>query len=272
MSQLPDTIRLTYIIAAVLLITFVIFVVLIVILYNKKQLFYIQQQRLKEAEYKNQLLQKELEKQKLIEKERERISHDMHDDLGAGISALKLQAEFLKQKANNSDLDNDIEELFKTSEEMNISMREMLWSLNSGNDTLGNFIDYALLYTRNFLKKTEITVYSESEDIVSETSVSTELRRCLFLCLKEAVNNIYKHSHASFLKLSFSQNQNIFSMEISDNGTGIPEGQLPGNGLRNMKRRIEEQGGEFWSLSENTGTGLFFKINIISKDKINDLS
>ena len=77
----------------------------------------------------------------------------MHDDLGAGISALKLQAEFLKQKAENDDLQSDIDELLKTSEEMNISMREMLWSLNSGNDTLGSFIDYAILYTGNFLKK-----------------------------------------------------------------------------------------------------------------------
>lgn len=82
MKQLPDTIRLAYIIAVILLITFVIFIVLIVVLYNKRQLFFIQQQQLKEAEYQNQLLQKELEKQKILEQERERISHDMHDDPG----------------------------------------------------------------------------------------------------------------------------------------------------------------------------------------------
>src|ERR1700750_282437 len=109
MKQLPDTIRLTYIIAVILLITFVVFIVLVVVLYNKKQLFFIQQQQLKEAEHQNQLLQKELEKQNSIEQERERISHDMHDDLGAGISALKLQAEFLKQKAEDDDLQNDID-------------------------------------------------------------------------------------------------------------------------------------------------------------------
>ncbi|MCE4065484.1 histidine kinase [Chryseobacterium gleum] len=262
MKQLPDTIRLAYIIAVILLITFVIFIVLIVVLYNKRQLFFIQHQQLKEAEHQNQLLQKELEKQKILEQERERISHDMHDDLGAGISALKLQAEFLKQKAENDDLQGDIEELLKTSEEMNISMREMLWSLNAGNDTLGSFIDYAILYTTNFLKKTKIMVYSESEDIIVETPISTEMRRNLFLCLKEAVNNVYKHSHADTLNLSFLQEKNSFSMKISDNGTGIPDGQKEGNGLRNMRRRMNELSGEFSIIHENHGTCLFFSITL----------
>lgn len=260
MKQLPDTIRLAYIIAVILLITFVIFIVLIVVLYNKRQLFFIQQQQLKESEHQNQLLQKELEKQKVLEQERERISHDMHDDLGAGISALKLQAEFLKQKAENDDLQSDIDELLKTSEEMNISMREMLWSLNSGNDTLGSFIDYAILYTGNFLKKTKIMVYSECEDIIAETALSTEMRRNLFLCLKEAVNNVYKHSQANTVKLSFSQEENNFFMKITDNGNGISDGQKEGNGLRNMKRRMNELSGECSIISENPGTCLVFKI------------
>lgn len=260
MKSLPSEIKLIFLIALLLVVLLAAFTVFVVLMYNRKQLLYLKEQQLKDAEYQNQLLQKELEKQKILEQERERISHDMHDDLGAGISALKLQAEFLKQKAEDEDLQNDIDELLKTSEEMNISMREMLWSLNSGNDTLGSFIDYAILYTGNFLKKTTIVVHSESEDIMNDTPISTELRRNLFLCLKEAVNNVYKHSHASTLKLSFLQEKNIFSMKISDNGIGVPEDQPKGNGLRNMKRRMGELSGECKIISEGTGTCLIFKV------------
>ncbi|WP_312903048.1 sensor histidine kinase, partial [Chryseobacterium taichungense] len=135
MKQIPEDIKLTYIVIALIMISFVAFIIFVVLMYNRKQLLYLKEKQLNESEYQNQLLQKELEKQKSIEKERERISHDMHDDLGAGISALKLQAEFLKQRAEDDNLKNDIDELLKTSEEMNISMREMLWSLNAGNDT-----------------------------------------------------------------------------------------------------------------------------------------
>jgi two-component system sensor histidine kinase DesK len=260
MKNLPIEIKVVYIIAITVMMFFVAFIIFVVLMYNRKQLLYLKEKQLKESEYQNQLLQKELEKQKSIEKERERISHDMHDDLGAGISALKLQAEFLKQKADDDDLLNDIDELLKTSEEMNLSMREMLWSLNSGNDTLGNFIDYAVLYTGNFLKKTKIVLHADDENIIAETPISTELRRNLFLCLKEAVNNVYKHSHADHLKLSFFQDKNVFSMKISDNGKGISEDCYEGNGLRNMKRRMDELNGDCRILSENPGTSLLFKI------------
>ncbi len=261
MKELPFELKFIFVAAIALILVFAAFIIFVVLMHNKKQILYLREKQLN-AEHQNQLLQKELEKQKILEQERERISHDMHDDLGAGISALKLQAEFLKQKVEDDDLQNDIDELLKTSEEMNISMREMLWSLNSGNDTLGGFIDYTILYTGNFLKKTKIVLHSESEDIIAETPVSTEMRRNLFLCLKEAVNNVYKHSHANTLKLSFIQEKNTFSMKISDNGTGIQNEQPKGNGLRNMKRRMNELSGECHIMSAHPGTCLVFKIII----------
>lgn len=261
MDHIQDDIKLAYIIAIGIMMIFVVFIILIVLTYNKRQLLYLREKQLKESEHRNQLLQKELEKQKSIEAERERISHDMHDDLGAGISALKLQAEFLKQRAENDDLISNINELLKTSEEMNISMREMLWSLNSGNDTIGSFVEYAKIYAENFLKKTNILLITEKKDIILETVITTEQRRNLFLCLKEALNNAYKHSESNQLKLSFIQKDKEFMMKISDNGIGINHEKAEGNGLRNMKRRMQEQNGHCEVTTEN-GTHLFFRIDL----------
>lgn len=262
MKSLPSEIKLIFLIALLLVVLLVAFTIFVVLMYNRKQLLYLKEQQLKESEHQNQLLQIELEQQKSIEKERERISHDMHDDLGAGISALKLQAEFLKYKIEDNELQCDIDELLKTSEEMNISMREMLWSLNSGNDTLGSFVDYSILYTGNFLKKTKVVLHSECGNSIADTPISTDLRRNLFLCLKEAVNNVYKHSQATALKLSFSQNENKFLMSIEDNGTGIPDSRSEGNGLRNMKRRMSEVEGECYILSNSAGTRLTFEVTL----------
>ena len=260
-EELPQIIKSTYILALIIVLFFVIFIIFVVLMYNRKQLLYLKEKQLKESEHQNQLLQKELEKQKSIEAERERISHDMHDDLGAGISALKLQAEFLKQRAENDDLISDINEILKTSEEMNISMREMLWSLNSGNDTIGSFVEYAKIYAENFLKKTDILLITEKKDIILETVITTEQRRNLFLCLKEALNNAYKHSESNQLKLSFIQKDKEFMMKISDNGIGINHEKAEGNGLRNMKRRMQEQNGHCEVTTEN-GTHLFFRIDL----------
>lgn len=262
MNQLPEEFKFTYILTAIIMLFFVGFIIFVVLMYNRKQLLYLKEKQLKESEYQNQLLQKELEKQKSIEIERERISHDMHDDLGAGISALKLQAEFLKQKAKDDDFIIDINELLKTSEEMNTSMREMLWSLNSGNDSVGSFVEYAKIYAESFLKKTPIVLTLDRDQIISETPISTELRRNMFLCIKEALNNAYKYSGANQLKLSFIQENKYLIMEISDNGKGFDQEKASGNGLRNMDRRMKESCGKFEISSTNKGTSIFFKINI----------
>lgn len=261
MNNVGNEIKLVYIIAISIMMLFVCFIVLIILMYNRKQLLYLKEKQLKESEYRNQLLQKELEKQKMIEKERERISHDMHDDLGAGISALKLQTEFLLQKAQDENLKTDIEELLKTSEEMNLSMREMLWSLNSGNDTSGSFIDYAAVYAQGFLKKTGIALHVRTEHMDYTTGMTTEQRRSLFLCLKEALNNSYKHSRASQLEISFSKKDSEFIMEISDNGIGISHSRPHGNGLRNMRQRMQEQNGHCEIITKN-GTHLFFSLKL----------
>ncbi|MCS3530970.1 sensor histidine kinase [Chryseobacterium sp. JUb7] len=261
MTHIQDEIKLAYLIAIVIMMFFVGFIIFVVLMYNRKQLLFLKEKQLKESEHQNQLLQKELEKQKSIEKERERISHDMHDDLGAGISALKLQAEFLKQRAEDDELKNDIDELLQTSEEMNLSMREMLWSLNSGNDTLGSFIDYSKMYAHNFLKKTKIQLNIIEGNIISETTITTEQRRNLFLCLKEALNNAYKHSQSNQLELSFIRKDKEFMMKISDNGIGIDHKSPEGNGLRNMKRRMQEHNGHCEVIIDN-GTHLFFRIEL----------
>lgn len=259
---MQDDIKLAYMIAISIMMSFVAFIIVIVLMYNRRQLLYLKEKQLKESEYKNHLLQKELEKQKSIELERERISHDMHDDLGAGISALKLQAEFLKQKAQDEDLKTDIDELLRTSEEMNVSMREMLWSLNSGNDTVESFVEYVKIYAENFLKKTGMHLSFEKEPINSVIPISTELRRNMFLCLKESLNNAYKYSGADQLKLSFIQENKYLIMNISDNGRGFKIETASGNGLRNMERRMKESCGTFEISSTEKGTSILFKISL----------
>ncbi|WP_312394694.1 histidine kinase [Chryseobacterium sp.] len=255
-----DEIKLTYIIITIVMMFFVCFIIFVVLMYNRRQLLYLKEKQLQQSQHQNQLLQKELEKQKSIEKERERISHDMHDDLGAGISALKLQAEFLKQRLQDEEFRTDIDELLKTSEEMNLSMREMLWSLHSGNDTIGSFINYAKIYSGNFLKKTTIQIDFEEENIVDHFPISTEWRRNLFLCLKEALNNAYKHSKSDQLKISFKQTEGKFLIQISDNGIGLNHENKEGNGLRNMHRRMQECNGSLKILPIKKGTTLLFEV------------
>jgi len=262
MKHLPDEIKLTFLFALTVLLVFALFIILIVVVYKKKQTVFIKEKLLQEVEYKNQILEKEIEIQKKVQEERERISHDMHDDLGAGISALKLQAEFIKQKLEDQTLKADIDDLLKTSEEMNLSMREMLWSLNSDNDNLGNFMQYVILYAESFFKNTSVKINVRKNIIDPETRINAEIRRNLFLCAKEALNNIYKHSQSDKIDFLFSAESHQFCMEIIDDGIGVSQKNKSGNGLHNMKKRMNDLSGEFNIIPSEIGLHLSFKIKI----------
>ena len=87
MNHLPEQVKFMFLIALIILMMFAGFIVMVVMVYKKKQLVFQKERLLKDIQYRNQLLEKELEIQRKVQEERERISHDMHDDLGAGISA-----------------------------------------------------------------------------------------------------------------------------------------------------------------------------------------
>lgn len=262
MKQLPYEIKLTFLFALTILLVFALFIIIIVVVYKKKQAAFINEKLLQEIEHRNVILEKELEIQKKIQEERERISHDMHDDLGAGISALKLQAEFLKQKVQEQNLIEDIDDLLKTSEEMNLSMREMLWSLNSSNDNLGNFMQYVSLYAENFFKKTDVKINITRKVELPDTKLNAEIRRNFFLCAKEALNNIYKHSKAQNVDILFTLKDQRFTMEIIDDGVGLGESLTSGNGLNNMQRRIQNLCGNYTIKPSEKGLHLVFEIEV----------
>lgn len=204
----------------------------------------------------------ELKKQKAIKKERERISHDMHDDIGAGISALKLQAEFLKHKVGDMALKNDIDDLLYTSEEMNTSMRELLWSLDAENDNTVNFAEYVDLYGDKFFLKSKIKYHSNIKNLNHKIELAPDKRRNLYLCIKEAFNNCYKHSKAQNVYLSISENKHLLKVVIYDDGIGIDSNHCEGNGMRNMAFRMQEINGNFHVSKTNSGTELQFTVSL----------
>lgn len=262
MEQLPQEIKTTYFIAIVLMLLLAGFIALVIVIHNRRHLLYLKEKQLKEAELQNILLQEELRRQQAIQEERERISIDMHDELGAGISALKLQTEFIKKQIDDPKLITEIEELRKTSEAMNLSMREMLWSLNSENDNLGNFSRYIQNYAENFFLKSDIELDFSTSGIVSDTKISSAIRRNLLLCIKESLNNVHKHSQSQNVWLWLTQEKKHLIIDIQDDGKGLSEKNDSGNGLHNIKLRMQSVGGSCHFVEVSKGLHLRFELEL----------
>ncbi|MBP6576196.1 MAG: two-component sensor histidine kinase, partial [Chryseobacterium sp.] len=260
--SLPYEIKITYFFIFIVMMILTGFVIFVILMYNKRQQFYIKEKQLKDAEFKNQILEKELEKQKSLENERARISRDMHDEIGAGISAIKLQSEILKMQSQNIS-HQEIDELIKISENMNHSMREMLWSLNVANDNIENFTDYCIHYLENYFSKTNINFNFQKNIQNQKSIIKSEIRRNILMVIKESAHNIVKHSQASQATFQITdENQNL-KIKISDNGKGFSsESSSVGYGLSSMRSRTESLDGEFSLISDDSGTTVFLSIDL----------
>ncbi|MGL6038198.1 histidine kinase [Soonwooa sp.] len=259
-------VKLTFAFAVVLLLLFLGFIIFVILLYNKNQINHIKESQIKDIEHKNILLQKEIEKHKSLQSERQRISNDMHDDIGAGLSAIKLQSEILKHNIDNNSISKaEIDELIRISEEINLSMREILWSLNASNDNVRKMLDYCKNYIESYLSKTKIQ-FTQHQDIENpDTIVSAELRRNVLLIVKEACHNIVKHSQATRVIFDVVEGQHFIRISIQDNGIGIQQARVDGYGLTTMQSRAESVGGNFNICKETEGTKINISFNL-SKD------
>ena len=203
-----------------------------------------------EKELENAQLKSSLEKQQALEHERVRIAAEMHDDLGGGLTTIK----FLSQKVlKNMDSEKDkskVEKIVSHSQKLVGNMSEIIWAMNAGFDTLESLIAYTRRFASEYLEDHEIDLKFRTEGVVGKINISGEKRRSIFLVIKEAIHNVVKHANATEVELTFTVRDKI-EIKIQDNGKGF-EGEMNqlGNGLQNMKNRIQKIDGEIQYLTD----------------------
>ncbi len=209
---------------------------------NKKQEAKSQKIKLLEQENEFVAVKSSLEGQL---NERVRISKEIHDDLGSSLTTISLLTEVLKSKVDGIKVP-EVAKISATSARMVDSMNEIVWALNVHNDTLDSLVAFIRKYARDFLQDTPIKLVF-NEDVNQDFTLQGNVRRSIYLVVKEAINNVVKHADAQQVNLNIQADNNKLTILIEDDGKGINEDKKSafGNGLRNMKQRIEDIGGTF---------------------------
>lgn len=191
---------------------------------------------------------------KMQQEERNRISADMHDDLGAGMTTIRLYSELAKNKLVNNPIP-EIDKISSSANELLNKMNAIIWSMSSSNDSLGNMTAYIRSYALEFFENTGITCRITMPENLPNIEVIGEIRRNVFLVVKEALNNILKHSKATEVNITLQRVEHGLTLFIQDNGIGIKFEELRqfSNGLNNMKKRMGDVGIAF-SIQNNNGT------------------
>jgi len=122
-----------------------------------------------------------------------------------------------------------------------------VWSANPSNDTLEGLINYACKYAQDYLELAGLRYRLDVPAQLPAQIIAPDLRHNIFLAFKEAVNNVVKHAQASEVKIRLRLDATTFTLEIEDNGRGPGEAasKTSRNGLRNMRKRMEDVGGAF---------------------------
>jgi signal transduction histidine kinase/ligand-binding sensor domain-containing protein len=198
-----------------------------------------------------------VEQQAALDRERARIARDIHDDLGCRLTKIVLLTEVsLRNSEKGNDAIDRVKQISATAREGMQSLDETVWAINPRNDTLADLVDYMGQFALDFLQAAGIRCHLDLPDHPLERTLSSEVRHSLFLVVKEALNNIVRHSDAREVHLRVTASDGSLQIIVSDNGRGFSEVSPNGcaDGLRNMRHRMEELSGQC-RIESKPGTG-----------------
>jgi signal transduction histidine kinase len=195
-----------------------------------------------------------LEKHQAVEQERTRISMEIHDDLGAGLTSIRYLATGLNGDKTPATQEK-LSKIVLSANELIENMNDIVWTMKTDNNAVGETLSYIRKQVAEQLEYAGINYEFHFQETGS-FELTNEQKRNLLLISKEAIHNIIKHARATLVQLSATTENNLFCLSVVDNGKGFNENmnQNLGNGLRNMKARAKEMGGRLDVINKNGTT------------------
>ncbi len=217
-----------------------------------------------------------IQQQQAVERERTRIAKDIHDHLGANLTRISL----LSQSAHG-DLENpaqaaaQLDRIYDTSRELTRSMDEIVWAVNPQHDTLDSLANYLGNFAQEYIVSINIRCRLDVPLHLPPWPITAEMRHNVFLAFKEALHNVVKHSGAREVSIFLATDNLGFQLAVRDNGRGFDPGHVTprpgrGNGLKNMRQRLQEIGGrcEIKS-SPGNGAEIIFLVHVPARARKN---
>jgi signal transduction histidine kinase len=185
------------------------------------------------------------ERARAIEEERSRISRDLHDDLGSILTQINMLANFTPGGKSSLELLRErMRQISEKSHRMISALDQVVWMMNSRDESLSSLASYLAAYAEEFLSKTSIVCRIEAPTSYPERAVTADVRNNVFSSVKEAINNSVRHGKPGKLCLKLCVLEQSFEIQIHDDGCGFdPLNVEQGNGLANLQRRMQKVGG-----------------------------
>ena len=205
-----------------------------------------------------------MEREQALERERARIAKDLHDDIGANLSQISILTTLAgRQDAPVEERNGLAEEAAAVARQTIRSFDQIVWSINPRNDTVQSLVQYLCNSAEDLMASTGIRCQLNADGTFPELALSPQARWAVLMATKEALHNVIKHSGATRVEVRIGFADGVLEVAVEDDGRGIeevatePSPRLKsvhpqvgesraahGNGLRNMRQRMGEVGGE----------------------------
>ena len=204
-----------------------------------------------------------MSKQLEMDRLRTRIASDLHDDIGATLTKISIHSEIIQTMQNAQKILPSAQKIGSMSREIITTMSDIVWSIDSRNDTIGDLLDRMRDLGVNVFAKDEVSFHFDAEGLDVIKKLKVDLRQNIYLIFKEAINNVAKHARATNVHLKLINSDGAFLMSVKDDGIGFDEEKIRyGNGLKNMKERAKRIGATIEIFHEN-GTTVELKMKEI---------
>jgi signal transduction histidine kinase len=189
------------------------------------------------------------------ERLRLRISRDLHDEIGAGLSSIAL----LSDSAGGARLladpaRSEIRRIGESARTMVGDLRDIVWAIDPEADRLEDVVARMRDVAAGLLHGVRLSFEAPARDHLTGR-IGMSARRDLLLLYKELLHNIAKHARASEVRIALVPHRAAIELIVSDNGVGFtPNGSANGTGLKSLRERAERLGGQL-DLQSKPGSG-----------------
>ena len=194
-----------------------------------------------------------------IQKVRNRIASDLHDDIGATLTNINMLSEISRKNLGQPQEAEKF--LHRISEEVTSSsqaLNDIIWSINSRNDSIEEILLRMRRYAAELFDNSKTNFHLDIDELVTRKKINMEQRRDVYLIYKESMNNIVKHASAHNVWIDVQLQNDMLCLKIKDDGKGFDSSVISSrNGLRNIHSRTEKwKGTALINTSPGKGTSI----------------